>query len=165
MHAGEGDGGAVVEVEAEELVERDRAEAVAVGQEERRAVDVVGHALHPRAGHGLLAGVGADHLDARDRMALGPRADDVGLVAEAQDEAAHAEAGVIPHQVPQHRLATDGDHRLGHPFGALAEAGAPTAAEHDGGHVSKRDGSRHGRPDYRRGARPAGTVASTTNSL
>src|SRR5690349_2553558 len=98
-------------------------------------------------------------------MTLGPRADHIGLVAEAEDETAHAKAGVVAHEVPQHGLAADGDHRFGHALGALAQPGALAPAQHDGGHVSERDGSRHGRPGYRRAARPAGTVASTTNSL
>src|SRR5262249_40602154 len=110
-------------------------------------------------------GVDARDLDARDRVALGPRPDDVGLVAEAQDEAAHAEAGVVTHEMPEDGLAADGDHRFRDALRAFAEPGTPAAAEHDSGHVTERDGARHGRPDYRRGARPAGTVASTMNSL
>ena len=57
--------------------------------------------------------------------------DDVGLVAETQDEILVPVLAVIAHQVPDDRLAADRDHRLGNVFGIVADPGAETSAEQD----------------------------------
>src|SRR5690348_4483122 len=55
--------------------------------------------------------------------------DDVGLVAKAQHEILVTELAVVVHEVPQDRLVTDRDHRLGQALGDIADSRAETSAE------------------------------------
>jgi len=140
------------------LVERDRLrhvdvrQAVTVGEQEVRRLEVLRDAGEPRAGHRLGAGVHAGdapvapgravvvdpvrgrqvdrevglHRREVEEVAL----DRVGHVAEAQDEVLVPVAGVERHDVPEDRLARDLDHRLGPTLGLLAEP-RPLAAAQD----------------------------------
>ena len=55
--------------------------------------------------------------------------DDVGLVAEAEDEFLVPEVGVVLHHVPENRPVADVDHRLGDDLGVLLETHPQAAAE------------------------------------
>src|SRR5262245_38878108 len=55
--------------------------------------------------------------------------DHVCLVTETKDKVAMAVMTVISHDVPQNRLRSDGDHRLGYVLGVFADARPKAAAE------------------------------------
>ena len=62
--------------------------------------------------------------------------DDVTAVAERNNEFLEPARGVASHDVPQHRLAADFDHRLRLRLGLLGEACAEAAGQQNGLHVS-----------------------------
>ena len=57
--------------------------------------------------------------------------DDVGLVAEAQDEILVPVLAVIAHEMPEDRLAADRDHGLRNVFGVVADPRPESSAEQD----------------------------------
>ena len=59
----------------------------------------------------------------------------LGLVAERHHEFLEPVGGVELHDVPEHRVRADPDHRLGHADGLLAEPGAEAAGKDDHLHV------------------------------
>ena len=79
--------------------------------------DVVAEARHDAVGVNMRLVVEEEFLD------------DVGLVAETQDEILVSVLAVVAHQVPEDRLAADRDHRLGNVFGVIADPRAETSAE------------------------------------
>src|SRR6202008_1959803 len=66
---------------------------------------------------------------------------DVGLVAQTQDEITVSEMAIILHDVKKHRLVSNGDHRLWHIFGIVADARAEATAEQDDFHPLTSRGS------------------------
>src|SRR5262249_7796429 len=61
---------------------------------------------------------------------------DLALVPEAQDEVVDSPFGVVAHDVPEDRPASDRDHRLGRPLRRLAHADTEPAPEDDDFHAS-----------------------------
>ena len=134
---------------------------------------MVGDALHPRAGHRVVAGVDegdvpvlalrrvvADvaaaqvHAHVRRQVAVLEEVllDHRAAVAQAADEVVQAGGGVDLHDVPQQRPAADLDHRLGPVLGLFTHSRAlATAQDHDFG---ARGGSHRGSPHRRRGREP-----------
>ena len=106
-----------------------------VGEEHLLVLDVLAHRHEPLPDVGVQAGVDERDLPVGDVVALEldllaavrqrevvrdpflvveeEVLDDVGLVAEAEDELLVAEVRVVAHDVPQHGAVADLDHRLG----------------------------------------------------
>ena len=124
---------AVRMVERYQFVHIDVGNSVAVGEEERVAVDVFLDAFDAAAGHGVEAslgqgdapGFGAGTVDREGvRLAelhcqIGPGEvivqeiafDAPALIAQAKDEIGEAVFGIALHDVPEDWPAADGDHR------------------------------------------------------
>jgi hypothetical protein len=130
----------------------DVGQPVAVGQTELLVAHQRQHALQPSAGHGLLAGVDERHPPGLGRRLMhlhGPGGqvqghvagvqvvvgevllDHVAAVAQAHDEVGEPVGGVDLHDVPQQRLASDLDRRLGTHGGLLGDTGPQSSGEDD----------------------------------
>ena len=146
-------------------IERCVGERVAVvGQEQLLAREMVVHPAQPLADRGVEPGVGegdppvldvaAQQLDlaaavgqhevVRQRLLVAQEVvlDRVGPVAQAEDELAVPEVGVVAHDVPQDRPVADRHHRLGDRLGLLAQADAPSPAEQHDLHAFDRSPTR-----------------------
>src|SRR5580692_2755113 len=157
LHGGDGCLGAAPAVEIDQRGQVHVSEPVAVGEAELLPTDVWQHALEPPAGHRLLACVherhvprlrfGAVHLHgalrqierhvARVHVVVGEvLLDHVALVAETDHEVLDPVRGVHLHDVPQHRLAADLDHRLWTHRGLLAQSRAEATSQDHSLHSS-----------------------------
>jgi hypothetical protein len=146
---------AVRTVEVDQLVERDVGDPVAVGHHERPVAEMVASLHHPSGGLGALARL--DEVDAPrfvvlvvaddrsvaqlHREVAGQRAvlrevllDVLTLVAERDDELVESAPAVGLHDVPEDRLPTDLDHRLGPDLGLLGQARAEAARQNQSLH-------------------------------
>ena len=56
-------------------------------------------------------------------------ADDIALIAKANNEVADIEVRIVLHDVPEDRLATDGHHRLGAVLGLFTQTRAKATGE------------------------------------
>ena len=127
-----------------------------VGEEELVVPDVLADPAEALADRGVVAGVDEvdapaveitlEQLDAslrgeaevvRDPLLIAGEVplDDVGLVAEAEDELLVAEGRVVLHHVPEDRPVADLDHGLGDGVGHVAQAHAQSTAEEDDLHA------------------------------
>lgn len=146
----------VAAVERQQFFEVYVADTVAVGHHEEWRGDVVTHAGEARASHGVKAGVGEGDVPLfvraagvnRDRAAAA-RADVDGevtvhefeveeilfdhlaLVAEADDEVAKSEVGVVFHDVPKNGALADRDHGFRAEFSFFAQARALATGKDD----------------------------------
>ena len=151
LHGGDRRERALLAVVGDQCGDVDVGEAVAIGEAEVLVTDVGERPLQTPARHRLFAGVherhpprlgaGAVDLDvaapqvegevlARMQVIVGEELlDDIALVAEADHELLDAVGRVDLHDVPEHRLAADLDHRLGANRGLLAEPRAQTTGQ------------------------------------
>ena len=99
------------------------------GEEVDRPLAVLG-GLEPSADGAVGSGLDRAALTMAQKMPD----DDVGLVAEAQNEVAMPVPRVIAHEMAEHGLVADPEHRLGDVAGVVAEPEAAAAAEEDNRH-------------------------------
>ena len=150
LHGREGGADTLPAVERDCLGDVQVAHAVAVGEAEALRADIVANPLDAAAGHRLLAGVHQGHAPGLGdgvvhlhtvvahvegdiggvQEVVGEEVlDRIALVAQADDEVLNTVGRVLLHDVPENRLATDLDHRLGLEVRFLADAGAQAAGQ------------------------------------
>src|SRR5262249_60318514 len=61
--------------------------------------------------------------------------DDIAPISQTQNKISMAEMSVVLHQVPENRAVPDGNHRLRHALGALAQPRSHTTAEQNNPHT------------------------------
>ncbi len=93
-----------------------------------------------------LGAVSLEHEVVEERLVVVEEvlADDVALVAEAENELRVPPGRVVPHDVPEDRAVADPDHRLRDALGLLAHPHAEPAAEDDDLHPVTPAGSAPG---------------------
>ncbi len=143
----------LVSMKANQLVEVDVRDTIAISHHERLTVEVLAHPLQSPCrlrGHagvherdsplvadalqwldGVVGEVDGDvgsHVERFGEVLL----DVLALVSEADDELLMPEVGEVTHDVPQDRPVADLDHRFGPDIGLLADTTAHTARQdHD----------------------------------
>ena len=148
---------AVLLVKGEQVANVDITHTIAVGQAKGILVlDMLGHPFQATAGHCLGAGVDEGdapglgvalvHFHAVVRQIEGYVGhvqeivgkvflDDIALVATANHKIVDAVVGIRLQDVPEHRHATDFDHRLRFDVCFLGNAGAETTGQNDSFHA------------------------------